>query len=178
MTDRAIQPPAAFKKALRAWQNIVIPGSFSSKSYFEEGAVRKGKTIPLPSDPHLKQALTFQAWKRPTRKILRRTYPSLYFSSRFEADTVDFGSRLDKQPDHRYILLLIDAFSRKLFTHPLKNKKGLSVRKGLVKIFQNLQAPYTIPHLLEFDRGKEFDNSIVQKFLEKKYPDSAGTRCQ
>ena len=178
MTDQAIRPPATFKKALRAWQDIAIPGSFSSKSYFEKGAARKGRTVPLPSDVHLKQALTYQAWRRPARKIKRRTYPSFYFSSRFEADTVDFGTRLDKQPSHCYILLIIDAFSRKLFTHPLTNKKGLSVRKGLVKIFQNLKAPYTIPHLLEFDRGKEFTNRIVQKFLEKKYSDSTGTRCQ
>ena len=168
MTGLAPGPSRAYKKTLEAWQNIAIPGSFSSRQYFERGAAGKKKTLPTPVVDQLKQSLTYQSWKRPVRNFQRRTYPSLYFSQRFEADTVDLGDKLDKLPEHRYILLLIDVFSRKLFTSPLRNKKGSTVKKALSKTFRNLDSPYTLPHLVEFDLGKEYDNAAVRNYLRKR----------
>jgi hypothetical protein len=52
-----------------------------------------------------------------------------------------------------YFLLLIDCFSLKIFTCPLKSKSSAVVGNALKEIFDKFNSPI---HVLESDQGKEF----------------------
>ena len=60
----------------------------------------------------------------------------------------------------KYLLTVIDIFSKYGWLMPLKNKKGLEVTSALEKIFKERK-----PEKLWVDRGKEFYNSHVQKLV-------------
>ena len=64
---------------------------------------------------------------------------------------------------YRYLLMIIDIFSKFGWIIPLKNKTGESVAQAFKKIFK--QARY--PKLLFVDRGKEFYNKDLKKVLQK-----------
>ena len=63
----------------------------------------------------------------------------------------------------RFLLMVIDAFSKFGWIKPLKDKRGISVEKALSEIFQEGRTP----KMLWTDKGKEFYNSNVKKFLEE-----------
>ena len=63
---------------------------------------------------------------------------------------------------YRYLLTCIDIFSKFGFVIPLKDKKGITVKKCLTKNFFKKK-----PRFLWTDNGKEFYNNQVNDLLEK-----------
>ena len=64
----------------------------------------------------------------------------------------------------RYLLMVIDVFSKFGWIEPLKNKKGETV----VKAFKNILKTGRKPQNLWTDNGVEFYNKILKNFLRKK----------
>jgi len=60
----------------------------------------------------------------------------------------------------KYLLTVIDIFSRYGWIVPLKNKTGIEVASALEKIFKERK-----PNKLWVDKGREFYNSHVQKLV-------------
>ena len=98
--------------------------------------------------------------KFPRRKVIVR-YP--YFI--FQADLLELKQSLKYHNDRfSFILVIIDAFSRKLWTEPMKNKKAISTAEAFEKIFKSLPK---YPSTIQVDRGKEFWNVQVEAVLKK-----------
>ena len=75
----------------------------------------------------------------------------------------DYGP--ENKRGYRYVLLIIDNFSKFGFTSPLKNKKAQTIKDSFESI---LISSKRSPNLLETDRGKEFYNNIFSlDFLNK-----------
>ena len=75
-------------------------------------------------------------------------------------DLKDYGSKNNK--GYRYVLLVINNFSKFGWTVPLKNKNAQTIKD----FFENiLISSKRRPNLIESDRGKEFYNNIFQSFL-------------
>ena len=75
-------------------------------------------------------------------------------------DMIDYGPKINK--GYRYILVVIDNFSRIGWTFPLKNKYAQSI----TDVFsQNNKTSRRKPNLLETDDGKEYVNKVFNKFL-------------
>ena len=72
----------------------------------------------------------------------------------------DYSS--EKNRGYRYVVAVIDNFSKFGWTVPLKNKKSRTIKDSLEN---NPISSKRIPNLLETDRGKEFYNSIFHSFL-------------
>ena len=66
---------------------------------------------------------------------------------------------------YRYILVIIDNFSKYSWTIPLKNKNAQTIKDPLENILISSKRK---PGLIESDRGKEFYNNIFQDFLKIK----------
>ncbi len=82
----------------------------------------------------------------------------------WEADLADLIKYTSTNDGYRYLLGCIDTFSRKLFVRPLKTKNGSEITKALSDIFaQTGRKPRTI----RSDRGSEFTNKVVTKYLEE-----------
>jgi IS30 family transposase len=72
-------------------------------------------------------------------------------------------SNISKENDGvKYLLFVIDIFSRYLWIEPLKNKIGKEVVNGLKKIFSKQRKCRTF----RVDHGKEFSNSHVMNYLK------------
>ena len=65
---------------------------------------------------------------------------------------------------YRYVLVIIDNFSKFGWTIPLKNKSAQTIKDSFENI---LIISKRKPNLIESDRGKEFYNNIFQDFLNK-----------
>ena len=75
-------------------------------------------------------------------------------------DIKDYGTENNRVC--RYILVVIDNFSKNGWTVPLKNKKAQTKKDSLENI---LIGSKKSPDLIETDRDKEFYNNIFQNFL-------------
>ena len=77
-------------------------------------------------------------------------------------DLKDYGSENNK--GYRYVLVIIDNFSKYGWTIPLKNKNAQTIKDSFENIIISSKRK---PNLIESDRGKEFYNNIFQDFLNK-----------
>ena len=77
-------------------------------------------------------------------------------------DLKDYGPKNNK--GYRYVLVIIDNFSKFGWTVPIKNKNAQTLKDSFENILINSKRS---PNLIETDRGKEFYNNIFQDFLNK-----------
>ena len=77
-------------------------------------------------------------------------------------DLKDYGPETNR--GYRYVLVIIDNFSKFGWTSALKNKSAQTIKDSFENI---LISSKRSPNLIETDRGKEFYNNIFQDFLNK-----------
>ena len=77
-------------------------------------------------------------------------------------DLKDYGPENNR--GYRYVLVIIDNFSKFGWTVPLKNKNAQTIKDSFENILISSKRK---PNLVESDRGKEFYNNIFQDFLNK-----------
>ena len=77
-------------------------------------------------------------------------------------DLKDYGPENNR--GYRYVLVIIDSFSKFGWTIPLKNKNAQTIKDSFENI---LISSKRSPNLIESDRAKEFYNNIFQDFLNK-----------
>ena len=71
---------------------------------------------------------------------------------------------LENNRGYRYVIVIIDNFSKFGWTISLKNKNAQTIKNAFEN---NLIISRRSPNLVETDRGKEFYNNIFQDFLNK-----------
>ena len=96
------------------------------------------------------------------RKFKRTKYVTSGIRQQFEADLVDLSSLKAYNDNHKFLLTIIDVFSKKARVVPILTKSGKSVSEALDHVFSDWA-----PRSLRTDRGKEFLNSLVQNVLKK-----------
>ena len=77
-------------------------------------------------------------------------------------DLKDYGPENNK--NYRYVLVIIDNFSKFGWTVPIKNKNAQIIKDSFENILISSKRK---PNLIETDRGREFYNNIFQDFLNK-----------
>ena len=78
-------------------------------------------------------------------------------------DLNDYGPEYNR--NFRYVLFIIDNFSKFAWTIPLKNKNAQTIKDSFENILISSKRK---PDLFESDRGEEFYNKCFQDFLNKK----------
>ena len=99
----------------------------------------------------------------------RRTFPRnpvvvTNLQHQYQIDLADLSKYAEQNDGVRYLLVAIDCFSKKACVQPLITKEELPVKNALEKVFKELG----VPHKIQFDKGTEFWNSTVQKYLRQK----------
>ena len=100
----------------------------------------------------------------------RKSYPTnktdvYYIDDIWSLDILDLKDcGPENNRNYRYVLVIIDNFSKFGWTIPLKNKNAQTIKDSFENILINSKRK---PNLLESDRGKEFYNNIFQDFLNK-----------
>ena len=114
---------------------------------------------------------TTQQWKKQLAKELlkpkrnhfyRRNVHSTAVDEIWTADVVDMQRYASVNKGYKYILVVIDVFSRYAFARPLKTKSGFNTAEALKYIFQSSGRT---PRKLWTDRGTEFYNANVRYLL-------------
>ena len=77
-------------------------------------------------------------------------------------DLKDYGPENNR--GYRYVLVIIDNFSKFGWTVPIKIKNAQTIKDSFEKILISSKGS---PNSIESDRGKEFYNNIFQDFLNK-----------
>ena len=69
-------------------------------------------------------------------------------------DLADLTDKMDENDDYRFMLTVIDVFSRWAWAQPVLTKSGPDVVKALKAVFH--RAGSRRPHKIQIDRGLEF----------------------
>ena len=80
-----------------------------------------------------------------------------------QADLLDVSNLASANDGVKFLLTIVDAFSRKGWARPLRSKSGRVVATSLAAFLRS-NKDYT---LLQTDKGKEFDNAEVAKVLRE-----------
>lgn len=107
---------------------------------------------------------------RELHRSARRNYPRRRivikgFDETWQADLADLSSHARENTGNKFILVVIDCFSKYLWTEPLKNKSAATVTEAMKKIFK--KGLGRIPKNLQTDQGKEFYNTEFLKLMTK-----------
>lgn len=103
--------------------------------------------------------------QRPVKRKIKRV--KIIVSEPFEqfdADLMDVSNIAKDNDNIRFLLVVIDIFTRYLWILPLKNKLGKTVAEAFEKIFREGKVPLKV----STDAGTEFKNKNVQKVFKKK----------
>ena len=98
-------------------------------------------------------------------KAKRKNYPRRriivnHIDEIFAADLVEMQKFAKLNKGYRYLLTCINIFSKFAWVIPLKDKRGITIKNALEKIFKERK-----PKFLWTDRGTEFYNKQVQDLL-------------
>ena len=107
-----------------------------------------------------------EIYSKPPKKYYATNKTNVYYIDDIWSldilDLKDYGPENNRKD--RYVLVVIDNFSKYGWTVPLKNKNAQTIKDSFENILINSKRK---PNLLESDRGKEFYNNIFQDFLNK-----------
>lgn len=106
---------------------------------------------------------------KPSRKTYVRRRVNVYGKNDlWQADLMEMIPFSKRNKGFKYILCVIDCFTKFAWTVPLKSKTGVEITKAMSKILA-----VRSPKLLQVDNGKEFYNktfdSLMKKHNIKKY---------
>lgn len=101
-------------------------------------------------------------------KPARRNYPRRKFDVRgldesWQADLVEMQEYAKENKGYRYMLTVIDVFSKFAWAVPLKSKTGEDVTAAMKSILSQGR----VPKNLQVDRGREFYNKSFQSLMDK-----------
>ncbi|KAF2888489.1 hypothetical protein ILUMI_17684, partial [Ignelater luminosus] len=96
----------------------------------------------------------------PRRPTIIKGYRDL-----FQMDLAEFIPYAKGNKNYRYILMMINCYSKYLSARPLKTKNGEEVTKVVSNIFK--EEENSIPKNMQTDHGKEFYNSSLKKLMKE-----------
>ena len=98
------------------------------------------------------------------RKFQKRHVIVVGIDDTWSADLVDMTSFAIFNKGIKYLLRIIDIFSKYAWTVPVRDKTGASITKSFKKVMIN---SIRKPERLWVDEGREFYNREFKKLLEK-----------
>ena len=120
----------------------------------------KGSHINIPLD--FNEQLAEELHKPIIRNLKKRTVYS-GFKDIWGADLADMKSISKFNKGFRFLLCVIDIFSKYAWVVPLKDKKGVSITDAFQKIWKESSKK---PNKIWVDKGSEFYNNSLKKWLE------------
>ena len=119
---------------------------------------KKLKNTTKPSSSILADEL----YKPIVRKFDKRKVYSQFKDNIWGVDLADLQSLSRKNKGIKYLLCVIDLYSKYAFVIPLKDKKGISIVNAFNKIIKQSNRK---PNKIWVDQGGEFYNHVFEKWL-------------
>ena len=149
----------------RRYKTPSISGSFQGPSKVYSSAKADGiNTTRERVEEALEKQESYTLNKPVIRKFPRNRVIVEGFDSQWDSDLADFVLLSTKNSAFKYVLLMIDIFSRYVWVRPLKTK----LAKEVVKAVDSILKEGRQPKLLRTDGGREYNNQALKTFLAQK----------
>lgn len=100
---------------------------------------------------------------KPARKNYKRRHTIIRgLNDLYQADLVEMIPYASTNRGFRYILMVLNAFSKKLWARPVKRKTGEEVTKAMKQILNEIKVA---PKNMQTDQGKEFFNKHFSQLM-------------
>src|SRR5277367_4382083 len=119
---------------------------------------RAANTNKVETDKFLKRQRTYTLHKPARLRYSTRPYKTAGIDQQWQADLVEMIPYEEVNDGYRYMLTVIDLFSRFAWAIPIKNKTG----KEIMRAFRDIFATGRKCERLQIDEGREFTNRHVQ----------------
>ncbi|XP_041350704.1 uncharacterized protein LOC121369716 [Gigantopelta aegis] len=141
------------------------PGSYAGpvKLYQAVKAEGKFKISLARIKTWLKGQETYTMTHQVRRKYPRNTYAVEGLDSHWQSDLMDMVSLAKYNDGVKYLMVIIDLFSRFLWVLPLKSKTGKHVVEALTELWKSKSRK---PNLFQSDSGSEYKNHMVKALLK------------
>ena len=96
------------------------------------------------------------------KKLKRRKVYTRFKDNIWAADLAEMGSLPSKNKNVKYLLCVIDFFTKYAWVKPLKGKKGKAVLNAFIEIVNESNRK---PNKLWVDQGRGFYNKLIQEQL-------------
>jgi len=138
----------------------LVTGSYSGVHRFAEAQKLKKSEVK----DALKDLESYYLYK-PVKKPSRRPIVVNFANFQISFDLIDLIKYSKYNKNYKYVLVVIDNFTRKLYTEALKTKTAKEVITAFKRVFKRMKK---LPKYATSDMGKEFTNKEFVKFLETK----------
>lgn len=112
----------------------------------------------------MKSDIVDEIHRRCLKKFVRRRVVAKSIDELWQCDLVEMIPYEKTNNGYKYILTIIDVFSRFAFSKALKDKKAKTVATAFEEIFVQ---DHRVPKLIQSDAGKEFYNKIFSSLMQK-----------
>lgn len=136
------------------YYNIKHPAGFGSIQKLVKTTGQSQKKVKA----WLKAQPTYTLHKQARKRYPTRKYVVHDIDEQWQADLAEVGLIAKDNEGYRFILTVIDIFSRYAWARPLKSKRGEDVAVAFKSIFDEGR----IPRRVQTDQGKEFENRHVR----------------
>ena len=149
------------EKKILDYNKPSVVGSLDSVSQYA-----KAKGISRPkAKKELEKNLAYTLHKPRRRRGLFQPVVVFDIEEQWVADLEEVQTIAKQNKGLRYILVVIDAFSKYARAQPIKKKTGKDASEAFAKIHK--QADGCKPQTLQTDEGKEFYNQVFQNLLKQ-----------
>ena len=150
---------AARKQQLRkVYFDIGHPGGYGGVKALERATQLPHHQV----EQWLREQRTYTLHRPARKRFPTRHYQVSKRDRQWQADLVEMIPFAKQNSGYKYMLTVIDVFSRYAWAVPLKSKSAGEVVRGLKSIFDS---DGRHPRFLQTDQGKEFENKHVVNFL-------------
>lgn len=148
------------------------PGGFASAAKLYKAVQREGKYKALKLGQIKKWLASVDVYtmnkpvtRRPDHRRTRNKIPVQAPFELWDADLMDMRADAKVNDGHNYILVIIDVFSRFLWTKALKNKTMTEVKEAMGVIINEAGQS---AQRLRTDGGREFTGKVMTNFYQQK----------
>ena len=146
---------------MEAYYDVKEPGSYGGIDALYRLMKQRGENVTRKQVVDwLAEQETYGLHKPVRRRFTRRKIYSRGIDYLWQADLVDMSHLVEENDGHRYLLTVIDVFSKHAWVKKLKKKDSKSITEAFDEIFATRK-----PFKLQTDKGKEFLNATFQRRL-------------
>ena len=145
--------------------SLKSPASYgSAKTLFKHAKVKIPSINLREVQEWLSKQLSYSLHKPIARKFTTRPVVVYSRDELWQMDLVDLSNISKWNKGYKFILVVIDVFSKFAWLIPLKSKEASNVKEGLVSLFS---ATKRRPAMIQTDKGKEFLNTLILSLLKE-----------
>lgn len=109
---------------------------------------------------------THQVHKAPAKHVVNKPILSSRPHERWQIDLADFSAFKHWNSGYKYITLVVDHFSKFLWTVPTKTKSGAAIAGAFKTVLTTATALGQYPRIIQSDNGAEFTGAGFKKVID------------